>query len=60
MSGICSAHKHYEPGCPMCEAGNNWQTPGPDYCEKEQEKAFRQRLGDERYDWLAKLAEKEE
>ena len=20
MSGICSAHKHHEPGCPQCEA----------------------------------------
>jgi len=20
MSGFCSAHKHYEPGCPQCEA----------------------------------------
>ena len=22
MSGFCSAHKHYEPGCPQCEAGH--------------------------------------
>jgi len=27
MSGICSAHKHYEPGCPRCEAGRESQSP---------------------------------
>lgn len=21
MSGICSAHQHYQPGCKLCEAG---------------------------------------
>ena len=28
MSGFCSAHKHYEPGCPQCEA-----IPGRDNLE---------------------------
>ena len=35
------------------------QGPASDYCEKQQKEAFRQRLGDELFDYLEELAEKE-